>query len=312
MLNTITVLYHDKNPKLSLEKNWDIDITREFGSNIILEDPDWDNKLLHNFDQLGYIERAEMALVIAAKGVDSVYVVPEFDNLIEYINELVTKRTKDPTHRFQFVTRNEGHSFFGEVIIDKAGARPEVKIFICDPSGTSVSKFSESIIAIENASVEIFIPPPCLEMLKACGCSFISLDGAFRLRNQEKYENIYQSPIVHQTSIADIQIKIVPLPLRLLRSSQQEDHIALLNNSQVIVNKNGQTASESVEPFIKTINNRTLNLRNEHKMNRYKYKLKNFIKENNIQSLEELKPIIQKHSIQGLEAYTQDQLKIGR
>ncbi len=270
--------------------------------------------LNEKFNRLGSIELAEIALVIAAKGVTSVYVIPEIRDLIQFINRLVENPTKNSIHRFQFVRRAGGHSFFGEVTIDKSNPQPRIKMFVCDPLGShDVLLYGIANALSKDALSEFFVPKSEEKLQKGLGCSYFSLDGAFMLRNQEKYEDIYKlsEPAMPLTR----KVHYISLPIRMKRACQYYDAIKPIIDSpqSVVVNKKGQLASESIKNDLKESVNmenetRILNMRVERKMKTYGRKVQRYLESNNITAKSQVEEIVRKHSIPGIQEYCDRQV----
>ncbi len=282
----------------------------------------------HLFDELGKINAKEMALVIAAKQKDgkahrqSIFVIEDLMAFYKVVHDLAVSPTEKSQICFQYVTRINGHSCFGEVTIDKSREIPHLKIFLYDPSSPE-SGFDQEFDALkemdsQDVKVTLIAPKSEEKLQRGIGCSYFSLDGAFMLSNQRQFENLY--PKMEPCSSEDFRILEIDIPTRLKRGSHHLHEISaddelfalglnssILNhpeNSRKIVNHKGNTAAESVQKYLKKMSCRSIhNKRIDHKREAYQQDVKEYIRQNGIMNEVELSKAIRPFTQEGFYAY---------
>lgn len=263
---------------------------------------------------------------------------------IDCVAKLMFESTQNNIHQFQVVFNesDSSHYVFAEIVIDKRQAKPDLKIFFCDPAltYTSYDQLIHSYFLNQwqnDANVEVYLPYQEL-LQKGAGCTYFSIDGCLKLSNQDKYENSYtymKKNNVHQnsTDFYNFTLFSSKLPVRLKQTSQvvvdqsqllflglgmrtrtesydlkglQSSVIDNPEEANKIVNKKGETAAQAVGKHIQEKEGNKLNTRIDYLEKKYKEKVSHLL---DVITHGELQKLIDKHTIKGLEAYCVNQIE---
>jgi hypothetical protein len=286
-------------------------------------------KTLNNFNEFRNIHLNEIALTLEAKSKNSIYLITR-DNmptLVDCLLMLIKNNTRQNQFKFQLIYYGTGHTFYGEIAIDKATNPPKLKIFTCDPvlfeSITEHFVLSHLRELAAHATVELYSSNELIQK-DSGSCYCFATEGSSLLATQKNSDDIYEFMEKHGTTSHINSCKFVrgPVHPRLKRSSHlYEDETknmtffkgiksSIVNSAEfgsMVVNKRGETAAVSVTKDITQVNGKVVNDRLVRKKNGYKEQVAALLQSGRIQTYGDLKSLIAKRNITGLQAYCNNQ-----